>query len=272
LSSFAAKGQSTKTADHDANGQKVRDAWTLKGVTSVITHGVDAGQYLTAKSYSDGDALCWREATPCGELAATRAVGSATNQWKYDDAGRLKSIPGHITSLTYNARGQVVQAVYANGVTTTNTYTFLAPPDAHAASGADARSWLMRVVTTKGAGVLQDITFTRGATGRINATSNTAVAGNADSWTYTYDDLDRLLYAQNAGNSALTQWWTYDAAHNMTANSLVGTYVVSAQSTAYHSALDGYRIKRRRCASPVALSSTAAAPRCRPKSLPWATR
>ena len=165
----------------------------------MIHHGVDAGQYLTMKTYSDGD-----------------SVGSASTPWLHDEAGRLKSIPGHITSLTYNARGQVTQAVYANGVTTTNTYN-------------DARGWLLRVETRKGLTTLQDIVFTRGPTGRINATVNSAVAGSADSWTYTYDDLDRLLSATNAGNPALTQAFSYDAAHNMVSNSLVGGYVYPTQ-------------------------------------------
>jgi YD repeat-containing protein len=100
-----------------------------------------------------------------------------------DRAGRLLSIPGHVTALHYNARGQVIRAEYANGVSTTNTYD-------------DYRGWLEGVLTTGPAGTLQDITFTRDRKGRITAVrsayrnhQNRAV----DDWNYTYDTLDRLV-------------------------------------------------------------------------------
>jgi YD repeat-containing protein len=63
-------------------------------------------------------------------------VGTAAAPWGYDAAARLASIPGHISSLAYNARGQVTQATYANGVTTTNSYS-------------DARGWLTGVSTSE---------------------------------------------------------------------------------------------------------------------------
>ncbi len=175
----------------DRNGLKVQQRWTLKGVTYSITDTRDAGGYVIAKAYSDGD-----------------AIGSVSNPWTYDRAGRLASIPGHVNGFVYNARGQVVTAGYANSVTTTNVYN-------------DARGWLNRVQTLRGATALQDLTYARAATGRISSVS----ASNAiDTWTYAYDDLDRLLSATNAGNSALSQTFTYDAAHNMLSNSSVGAY------------------------------------------------
>ncbi len=194
----ASAAATTSTAHNfDANGNKAADNWTLGGQTYTQNQPHSAGGFVTMKSWSDGD-----------------AVGSTTTQWLYDDAGRLKSIPGHITSLTYNARGQVTVAVYANGVTTTNTYN-------------DQRGWLTRVVTVKGATNLQDVTLARDAFGRITGITRAGQA--ADSWTYTYDTLDRLLSATNAGNAALSSTYTYDSAHNMLSNSLVGAYVYPAQ-------------------------------------------
>ena len=188
----------SQTYDHDANGNRVKTSWTLAGQTHSITSVIDWRGYVTAKSYSDGD-----------------GVGTVTDPWRYDQAGRLKSIPGHITSIKYNARGQVTETVYANGVTTTNTF------DA-------SRGWLSRIVTAK-AGVatpLQDITFARAATGRI---TSVASAGRAnDSRTYYYDDLDRLVYAANAGGAGLDQAFSYNAAHNITSNSAVGGYVYAS--------------------------------------------
>jgi hypothetical protein len=60
------------------------------------------------------------------------------------------------------------------------------------------------------------------------------VAGDwaEDSWTYAYDDLDRLLSAANTNTPALGQTFTYDLAGNLTANSSLGAYVYPAQGPA----------------------------------------
>src|SRR5690242_3690774 len=61
----------------------------------------------------------------------TRVVGRtsadvATVAYAYNEAGWLASIgpaPGYVTSITYDARGQRTQIQYANGVTSTRTYS-----------------------------------------------------------------------------------------------------------------------------------------------------
>jgi hypothetical protein len=60
------------------------------------------------------------------------------------------------------------------------------------------------------------------------------VAGDRaeDSWTYAYDDLDRLLSAANTNTPALSQTFSYDLAGNLTANSSLGAYVYPAQGLA----------------------------------------
>lgn len=58
--------------NHDANGQKVQTRWYLPGQQYALTETRDAGGYVLAKSYSDGD-----------------AVGGISNPWSYDRAGRL---------------------------------------------------------------------------------------------------------------------------------------------------------------------------------------
>lgn len=161
----------------------------------------DAGAYLLAKSYSDGD-----------------AVGSVSTPWTYDEAGRLKAIPGHVNSFFYNARGQVTAANYANNVATTNTYN-------------DQRNWLLRVVTSSGATNIQDVNYTREYTGRIAAVTAKDASGvtvPAESWLYTYDSLDRLTFADNLNGTSLDQSFSYDLAHNILTNSAVGTYAYPA--------------------------------------------
>ncbi len=188
----SASGAIATDHNHDGNGHRIEDRWLLGGTTSSMTQARDASGQVIAKAWSDGD-----------------AVGSSTTPWTYDGCGRLYAIPGHITSLAYNARGQVTQAVYANGVTTTNTYN-------------DARGWLMRVATVKGATVHQDIAFTRDAVGRILTV--TSAGRPNDSWTYSYDSLDRLLTSTNAGIAALSNTFACDSAHNMLSNSQIGSY------------------------------------------------
>ena len=153
-----------------------------------------------AKRWPDGDQV--------GDLSNTAL------QWQYDGAGRLKSIPGHVTSLSYNALGQVTVASYANGVTTTNTYQ-------------GNRGWLMGVFTTQGSTSLQALNYGRALTGRIY-TINDLNRGDA-SYSYGYDTLDRLIQTWNwtdwqqvPGPATLSQSFSYDSAHNMLSNSQVG--------------------------------------------------
>jgi RHS repeat-associated protein len=82
------------------------------------------------------------------------------------------------------------------------------------------------VTTSKGATVLMDNQYTRDALGRI-----TAIAGltPAESWSYGYDSLDRLLSADNAGDNSLDETFVYAANDNMVSRSRVaGTYVYPA--------------------------------------------
>jgi RHS repeat-associated protein len=195
----SAAGTSSTAHNHDANGNKVVDYWLFGSLTYWQYQPRGAGGFLTMKWWADGD-----------------QIGGSGNEWGHDDAGRLKSIPGHVTSLVYNARGQVTVATYVNGVTTTNTYD-------------DQRGWLTRVVTAKGTTTLQDVALTRDAAGRISGITRAGAA--ADSWSYGYDTLDRLLSASNAGSAALSSTFTYDAGHNMASNSLVGAYVYPTQGT-----------------------------------------
>ncbi|MCX5493374.1 RHS repeat protein [Kaistia dalseonensis] len=128
-------------------------------------------------------------------------------------AGRLESIPGLITSIRDNPAGQVIAIDYANGVTTENSYNA-------------ARDWLMSVTTKKGATVLQSISYTRDATGRITGMT-TSPAG--ENWSYSYDEIDRLIQATNTGDTTSSRSFSYDMAGNMLTNSAVGTLSYPSQ-------------------------------------------
>jgi hypothetical protein len=56
------------------------------------------------------------------------------------------------------------------------------------------RGWLLTLVTSGTAGTVQDLTYTRDEIGRITAVVSPLPG---DGWVYGYDDLDRLLSADN---------------------------------------------------------------------------
>jgi RHS repeat-associated protein len=93
----------------------------------------------------------------------------------------------------------------------------------------DSRGWLTDIDTLAGSTVLQDINYAHDDAGRITATSS-SVSG--ESWSYGYDDMDRLLSADNVNNNALDQNFTYDSVGNLTSNSLIGTYTYPAPGSA----------------------------------------
>jgi RHS repeat-associated protein len=63
--------------------------------------------------------------------------------------------------------------------------------------------------------------YTRNAKGLItlSASATAGVADPARSWTYSYDGLDRLQYADNDNGTSDDRWYGYDNADNMTYNS-----------------------------------------------------
>ncbi len=161
--------------------------------------GYDAGGRVLWQTYPDGD-----------------SAGSSGTPIGYDGAGRQKSIPGVVSSITYNAPGSVLVFTRTNGAVTTYGY--------HA-----TRFWLMTIDTVVGATTLQDIDYTRGVTGRINGVTSHLTG---ESWTYGYNDLDWLTSATNTTNGALTQTFTYDSVGNMLTNSAIGTYTYPTPGSA----------------------------------------
>lgn len=143
--------------------------------------------------------------------------GSGPDPLRYTAGNKLYSAPGFITSTVYEADGQTKAITYANGVTTSFTYS-------------PTRRWLTRVTTSKGATVLLDDQYTRDYAGHITAiTGKTA----ADSWTYLYDGADRLIKSDNLGNGTLDEAFVYAANDNMLSRSRVaGTYVYPSASAA----------------------------------------
>jgi len=151
--------------------------------------------------------MLWRQ-YPDGE-----GVGTPNPPISYDAAGLLTEVPGIVSSITRNARGQVTEIKRFGTLTTTNTYN-------------DSRGWML---TTHSAApgnsdIDLDLTYAHDAAGRITGVTSNATFGSGESWNYTYDDLDRLKIADNVTDNTLDQTFTYDNVGNMTSNSLIGTY------------------------------------------------
>jgi len=190
----AANDNAVVISDYDAGGRLTREVRTVDAVAYTTTTAYDPGGRITSKSFPNG---------------------SSSGVYGYNAAGQQVSLAGAITGTTYNAEGSVLTISYANGTTTTYTYS-------------PTRSWLNSVSTVKGVTPIQSYTYTRDFAGRI-----TAIDGDRtnEDWSYGYDGLDHLLSATNTSSPALSQSFTYDLGGKLTSNSSVGTYAYPTQGS-----------------------------------------
>ena len=119
----------------------------------------------------------------------------------------MKTVPGYVTDTEYEADGQTRSIAYANGVTTAFTYS-------------PQRRWLTGFETKQANGtVLLKGEYTRDNAGRITVIDG---PGLADDWVYTYDHLDQLLTADNAGDNTLDETFVYSATGNLISRTRLG--------------------------------------------------
>jgi RHS repeat-associated protein len=169
----------------------------IDGVTHVTVERKAAAGLTLAMSYSPGSVT----------------IGTTADRWVYNAANKLVTVPGYITAATYEADGQTKSITYANGVTTDFAYS-------------PTRRWLTRVTTKKGTTVLLDNQYTaRDKVGRIKTIVGLTTS---DSWNYVYDDLGRLTSADNVGNNALDETYTYSPTGNLLSRTRIGTYTYPA--------------------------------------------
>ena len=178
--------------DYDAAGQLARQQRIFESVTYSLERRYDAAGRLTGLTYPDAD-----------------TVGTPSDPIRYDAAGRLQSIPGFVSNFDWDASGRMIFQVNLNGTVTTRTFS----PE---------RGHLTRILTTGPGGTLQDLQYTQDETGRITAVSSPFAT---ESWSYGYDDLGRLVQADNVSDPLESQAFAYDAVGNMTYNSRVGNYL-----------------------------------------------
>lgn len=180
--------------EYDVLGRVTKQTRTIDGVNYAVERNYDTAGYLRGMKYPDADTI--------GQFGG---VGTALG---YDQAGRLSSIPGILTSVTYSALGAPLVQRNGNDTITTKTYD----PD---------RFWLTDVITMAPSLLtIQNLSYTLNDAGMATVVDSDLT--NED-WIYEYDALNRLTSATN-GAVAPAQTWTYDNIGRITANSRKGTY------------------------------------------------
>jgi YD repeat-containing protein len=119
--------------------------------------------------------------------------------WTYDAAGRLSTETGTITASTYDAAGRVLSRWFSNGAVTTQSYSA-------------SRGWIENIQTVKGGTTHQNLTYQYYPDGMIQSVTS---AKSMESWSYAYDDLNRLLAATNVDTPSLSQSFTYNEIGNI---------------------------------------------------------
>jgi RHS repeat-associated protein len=181
----------TTEFDYDAMGRWQRKARTIDGQTYLFERDYDAGGRLLWQSYPDGDLM-----------------GSPGAPLEFDQAGRLSAIPGLVTSVLYSANGNMAVVTNHNGTVTTRGF-------------APERGWLTSLRTVRGTELIQDLTYTHDAEGKIVGIGSPFAN---ESWTYRHDDLHRMTIARNLSSPSDTESFAYDAIGNLVERSRVGCY------------------------------------------------
>ncbi|WPB74323.1 toxin TcdB middle/N-terminal domain-containing protein [Archangium violaceum] len=186
-------GKGTLTSVVEPTGSESRNYDSAGRVTS-LTKCVSGVCYTSGQSYDVAGRLS-RVTYPDGEVVT----------YGYDTAGRLGSVSGYVNTFTYNGRGQLLTAAYANGTTARFTY-------------ADARQWMTESSVAGPGGTVYQASYGYDAGGRV--TSMSSATNPLSNVSYGYDALNRLTSV--SGNQS--QGFAYDALGNMTWNSQVGNY------------------------------------------------
>lgn len=159
--------------------------------------------------------------SPGGRLARIVDSDGNSQSYAYDGVGRLASqiAPnGETITSTWDAGGRLIERRLGSGLTTTQTW--------HADGTLKTRTH------QSGAGTLSSHTYSLDAQGR-RASHTESIGGSSKAWTTTYDQLDRLLSANDGSateTSAYDIWGNrtrrttpaqdaftlYDAAHRLT--------------------------------------------------------
>lgn len=139
--------------------------------------------------------------------SVTYPTGGAVTRvgYGYNRRGLLESLDGVIDQIDYDIAGRRTRSSFANGIVQTDDHDPLS-------------GWRTTSLVSGPAGVLRDVTYAHDLVGNLLSIGTN---DPATSWTYTYDDLYRLV---TASGSAGDGHYTYDDAGNILSRSDVGAY------------------------------------------------
>jgi RHS repeat-associated protein len=165
---------------------------------------------LSGESNSIDGTVYWKEHTyNAAGLPSTIYYSDGRSITRtYDVAGNLYSETGTISANLYNAFGQATSTTYTNGVTTAKTFS-------------PTRGWIESIETTSSDTTHQHLDYNYLPDGMIQTITSVK---SAESWSYTYDALNRLTQSTNVDTPALSQTFQYEPTGNITYNSQIGTY------------------------------------------------
>lgn len=168
---------------YDARGRLVRKTRRLDGLDRAYTIGY---------SHDSMDRVV---------QIAYPQVRDTSIAYEYDEGGRLRAIPGYVTEIRYNPKGQRETIVLANGVRTSYGY--------------DPQTFWLNALRTIGTGarVLQDMTYTHDGVGNILTIHDSGPSSGTQ--TYGYDALYRLLTATSRGTPTYSHGYAYDVVGNI---------------------------------------------------------
>jgi RHS repeat-associated protein len=190
---------------------------SLPAVNIARSYDFDLAQRLakeTHVSVNGIDRTMAYEYWPDGSLKRKQlADGTWTGQYSYDLAGRLASIDNanttsatepdfYISSIIYNERGQTKNIIYGNGLSTNYVYD-------------SNRGWVRGTLIQDGVTTSTEY-YVRHNNGEIFQITGTDIWRT---WNFTYDELGRLILADNGNGSAEDRTFAYDDSDNMIYNS-----------------------------------------------------
>jgi YD repeat-containing protein len=141
--------------NYNVAGDMVAVQYQLDGKNYAFTYQHDRAGRIKFIQYPDGDVITAN----------------------YDAAGRLNTIPGIFSSITYTADGQMLGRVNGNGTVVSATYSA-------------ARGWPLSMKATSSSGkIVQDLNYSFAASGLPQAITSSLPELNRS---YTYDDVGRL--------------------------------------------------------------------------------
>lgn len=198
------KGYGRRTSMTDPSGST---AWTydLEGQlisTSQTITGAPNNPYVTSSTF---------DAMGRARSMVYPGPNPETVNLTYNGQGLLETLGTFVSGASYNAAGQLTNVQFGNGSSTTYSYD----PD-------NAR--ITDIDTTHSGASRQDLHYTYDNVGNVLTMQDNV---RAETTTYNYDDLDRLLTASANGSNPYSYSWEYDELGRMltrTVGTTLNTY------------------------------------------------